>query len=67
MFSVALDGALYQKYPNYSKVLQNLVCEMEKGHGSEAEDVCRVVLVMAEDLSSIGAAAAIAAQVKNYQ
>ena len=67
LFSVALDGALYQKYPNYSKVLQNLVCEMEKGHGSEAEDVCRVVLVMAEDLSSIGAAAAIAAQVKNYQ
>lgn len=58
LFSVALDGALYQKYPNYSRILQDLVCEMDSG------DVCRVVLVMAEDLSSIGAAAAIAAQDK---
>lgn len=60
MFSVALDGALYQRYPNYSKILQNLVCELD-GVGVE---VCRVVLVMAEDLSSIGAAAAIAAAKK---
>lgn len=61
LFSVALDGALYQKYPNYSKILQNLVCEMEN---VEKDEVCRVVLVMAEDLSSIGAAAAIAAAQK---
>ena len=60
MFSVALDGALYQRYPNYSKILQNLVCELD-GVGVE---VCRVVLVMAEDLSSVGAAAAIAAAKK---
>lgn len=60
IFSVALDGALYQKYPNYSKILQDLVCEMDMDGG--AADACRVVLVMAEDLSSIGAAAAIAAQ-----
>lgn len=59
LFSVALDGALYQRYPNYSKLLQDLVCEMDMGGREEA---CRVVLVMAEDLSSIGAAAAIAAQ-----
>lgn len=59
LFSVALDGALYQKYPNYSKILQDLVCEMD-GEG-ENVSVCRVVLVMAEDLSSIGAAAAVAA------
>lgn len=58
MFSVALDGALYQRYPNYSKILQDLVCMMD---GKE-EEVCRIILVMAEDLSSIGAAAAIAAQ-----
>ena len=67
LFSVALDGALYQKYPNYSKILQNLVCDMERdGIGSVegVDNVCRVVLVMAEDLSSIGAAAAIAAQSK---
>lgn len=62
LFSVALDGALYQKYPNYSTILQNLVCEVGDSSG---EDVCRVVLVMAEDLSSIGAAAAIAAQTKS--
>lgn len=60
LFSVALDGALYQKYPNYSKILQDLVCEMDTN--GKSVDACRVVLVMAEDLSSIGAAAAIAAQ-----
>lgn len=60
LFSVALDGALYQKYPNYSTILQDLVCEMDKDGNNNAS--CRVVLVMAEDLSSIGAAAAIAAQ-----
>lgn len=59
-FSVALDGALYQRYPNYSKILQDLVCEMDTD--SSGGQSCRVVLVMAEDLSSIGAAAAIAAQ-----
>lgn len=62
LFSVALDGALYQRYPNYSKILQDLVCEMDTD-GSYVHN-CRVVLVMAEDLSSIGAAAAIAAQQK---
>lgn len=59
-FSVALDGALYQKYPNYSTILQDLVCEMDADM-----DVCRVILVMAEDLSSVGAAAAIAASQNN--
>ena len=62
LFSVALDGALYQRYPNYSKMLQEMVCEMDMD--GSGEDTCRVVLVMAEDLSSIGAAAAIAAQKK---
>lgn len=56
IFLVALDGALYQRYPKYSEILQDLVCEMDES------DVCRVELVMAEDLSSIGAAAAISAQ-----
>lgn len=60
LFSVALDGALYQRYPNYSTILQDLVCEMDKDDNNSAS--CRVVLVMAEDLSSVGAAAAIAAQ-----
>lgn len=60
LFSVALDGALYQRYPNYSKILQEMVCAMDMD--GSGEDSCRVILVMAEDLSSIGAAAAIAAQ-----
>ena len=71
LFSVALDGALYQKYPNYSRILQNLVCEMERDNNTNNKesdsDVCRVVLVMAEDLSSVGAAAAIAAQLNEKE
>lgn len=58
LFTVAVDGSLYQHYPNYSKILQELVCQMTRGSD---EACCRIVLVMAEDLSSVGAAAAIAA------
>ena len=55
-----------KNYPNYSRILQNLVCEMERDNNTNSKesdsDVCRVVLVMAEDLFSVCAVAAIAAQ-----
>lgn len=59
VFLVAVDGSLYQKYPNYAKILQDMVCSINSGPEANS---CKIELVMAEDLSSVGAAAAIAAQ-----
>ncbi len=55
---VAVDGALYQRFHNYKEFLQDNVCHLTSGPN---RDLCKIELVMAEDLSSIGAAAAIAA------
>jgi hexokinase len=56
---VAVDGSLYQRYPDYKELLQAEVCAITAPE--EGLEWCRIVMVMAEDLSSIGAAAAIAA------
>ena len=55
---VAVDGALYRRFHRYKELLQETVCQLTTDGGSE---LCKIELVMAEDLSSIGAAAAIGA------
>jgi hexokinase len=57
---VAVDGALYQRFHQYKEFLQETVCQLTTDH---ERDMCKIELVMAEDLSSIGAAAAIAAAI----
>ena len=57
--TVAVDGALYQKFHNYKQLLQETACHLVT---NQSDDRCNVILVMADDLSSVGAAAAIAAQ-----
>lgn len=57
--TVAVDGALYQKFHNYKQLLQETACHLVTNQSS---DRCNVILVMADDLSSVGAAATIAAQ-----
>lgn len=57
---VAVDGALYQRFHQYSVLLQETVCRLTASN-DDGSMMCKTLLVMAEDLSSIGAAAAIAA------
>ena len=57
---VAVDGSLYQKYPLYRERLQAETCRL-----GGSQEGWRIVLVMAEDLSSVGAAAAVAAAAGN--
>ena len=54
---VAVDGALYKRFHQYKEFLQETVCQLTT---DPEKEMCKIELVMAEDLSSIGAAAAIA-------